>query len=76
MTDTPDEPEQVIVIFKKPPVRPGTPEAHERGCLCRFESNMEAAFLAADEGMDETIFVIHKDCPIHKLVTKRKDQDQ
>lgn len=68
---TPDEPEQVTIIFKKPVVRPGTPEAQERGCLCRFEINMEAAFLAADEGMeDETIVVIHKNCPLHKIVSK------
>lgn len=68
------EPDQVTVIFREPIVRPGTPEAQAAGCLCRFESNMEAAFLAADQGREgETIVVIHQDCPLHKIVTKPPD---
>lgn len=64
-----DEPEQVTVVFRKPVVRPGTPEAEALGCLCRFESNMEAGFLSAELGHeDEVIVVIHKDCPLHKIV--------
>lgn len=46
--------EEVTVIFREPRVRPGTPEAAEFGCLCRFEANMEAAFLAAERGDTET----------------------
>jgi hypothetical protein len=57
-----------------PIVRPGTPEAQAQGRLCRFESNMEAAFLPAERGHeDETIVVIHQDCPLHKIVTKPTD---
>jgi hypothetical protein len=68
------EPEQMTIIFRKPVVRPGTPEAQAHGCLCRFEINMEAAFLAAEHGPeDETIVVIHKDCPLHKIVRKPMD---
>ena len=74
-TSAADESQQVTVIFREPIVRPGTLEAQAQGCLCRFESNMEAAFLAADlEGHEgETIVVIHKDCPLHKIVTKPMD---
>lgn len=62
------EPEQVSIVFRKP-VRPGTPEAQAQGCLCRFESNMAAGFLVAERGIeDEIIVVIHKDCPLHKIV--------
>lgn len=58
----------------KPIVRPCTPEAQAQGCLCRFESNLEAAFLAAERGHeDETIVVIYQDCPLHKIVTKPMD---
>jgi hypothetical protein len=73
-TSAAGEPDQVTVIFREPIVRPGTPEAHAAGCLCRFEINMEAAFLAAEQGReDETIVVIHKDCPLHKIVSKPLD---
>jgi hypothetical protein len=73
-TSAAGKPEQVTVIFRQPIVRPGTPEAQAQGCLCRFESNMEAAFLAAERGHeDETIVVIHQDCPLHKIVTKPMD---
>lgn len=66
-----DEPQQVTVVFRKPVVRPGTPEAQAEGCLCRFESNMAAGFLSAERGYeDEVIVVIHKDCPLHKIVRK------
>jgi hypothetical protein len=41
-----DEQDQVAVVFRQPAVRPGTPEARAAGCLCRFESNMEAGFLS------------------------------
>ncbi len=68
------EPQQVTVVFRKPVVRPGTPEAQAQGCLCRFESNMEAGFLAAERGYkDEVIVVIHEDCPLHKIVRKPMD---
>jgi hypothetical protein len=64
-----DKPEPVTVVFRKPVVRPGTPEAQAAGCLCRFESNLEAGFLSAELGReDEVIVVIHKDCPLHKIV--------
>lgn len=73
-TSAADESQQVTVIFREPIVRPGTPEAQAHGCLCRFESNMAAAFLAADQDhKDETIVVIHKDCPVHKIVSKPMD---
>lgn len=69
-----DEPEQVTVVFRKPVVRPGTPEAQAAGCLCRFESNLEAGFLSAELGHEgEVIVVIHKDCPLHKIVHGRPD---
>ena len=66
-----DVPQQVTVVFRKPLVRPGTPEAQAQGCLCRFESNMAAGFLAAERGYeDEVLVVIHKDCPLHKIIPK------
>jgi hypothetical protein len=69
-----DESQQVTVIFRQPIVRPGTPEAQAHGCLCRFEINMDAAFLAAEQGREgEKILVIHKDCPLHKIVRKPMD---
>jgi hypothetical protein len=35
---------------------------------------MEAGFLAAERGYeDEVIVVIHKDCPLHKIVRKPMD---
>jgi hypothetical protein len=68
-----DEP-QITVVFHNPVVRPGTSEAQARGCLCRFESNMEAGFLAAERGYEnKTIVVIHEDCPLHKIVRKPMD---
>ncbi len=69
-----DKPPQVTVVFRKPVVRPGTPEAHAQGCRCRFESNMRAGFLTAERGYeDEVVVVIHNDCPLHKIVRKPMD---
>lgn len=69
-----DKPQQVTVIFRQPVVMPGTPEAEAHGCRCRFEVNMEAAFLAKERGhKDETIVVIAKDCPLHQIVDKPMD---
>jgi len=48
-----DKPQQVTVVFRKPVVQPGTPEAHAQGCLCRFESNMQAGFLTAGRGSED-----------------------
>ena len=46
-----------------------TSSYRDDGCLCRFESNMRAGFLTAERGYeDEIIVVIHKDCPLHKIV--------
>lgn len=65
------KPDQVLVVFRTPVVQPGTPEAGARGCLCRFESNMEAGFLTADLGIkDEVIVVIHEGCPLHEIIRK------
>lgn len=73
-TSAADESQQVIVVFRQPVVRPGTPEAQAQGCMCRFESNMAAGFLAAEHGHeDEVIVVIHKDCPLHKIIRKPMD---
>ena len=49
------EPQQVTVVFRKPDVRPGTPEAEAAGCLCRFESNMEAGFLSLVPGHEDEV---------------------
>ncbi len=69
-----DEPQPVTVVFRKPIVWPGTPEAQAQGCLCRFESNMAAGFLVAERGYeDEVMVVIHQDCPLHKVVRKPMD---
>ena len=69
-----DKPQQVTIVYRKPIVRPGTPEARAQGCLCRFESNMQAGFLTAERGFeDEVIVVIHKDCPLHQIVRKPMD---
>lgn len=69
-----DEPQQVTVVFRKPVVPPGTPEAQARGCLCGFESNMTAGFLTAEHGYeDQVLVVIHKDCPLHKIISKPMD---
>jgi hypothetical protein len=43
-----DKPQPVTVVYRKPVVRLGTPEARAQGGLCRFESNMQAGFLTAD----------------------------
>lgn len=60
----------IWIKFRKPVVRPGTPEAERRGCRCRFESNLMAGFLTAERGMEDEVFVvIHEDCPIHEIVT-------
>jgi hypothetical protein len=67
------EPQAVTLFFREPFVRPGSPEAQAQGCLCRFESNMNAAFLAAERGYEDTIVVIHKDCPLHKVINKPMD---
>jgi hypothetical protein len=68
------EPEQVTIVFREPAVRPGTPEAQAHGCLCRFETNMAAGFLAAERGYEgRTIVVIHEDCPLHKVIRKPMD---
>ena len=73
-TSAADEPQQMTVVFRQPVVRPGTPEAQAQGCLCRFESNMAAGFLAAERGHEEeVIVVIHKDCPLHKIIRKPMD---
>lgn len=69
-----DEPQQVTVVFRKPVMPPGTPEAQARGCLCSFESNMAAGFLSAERGYeDEVLVVIHEDCPLHKIIRKAMD---
>lgn len=69
-----DKPQQVTIVFRNPVARPGTPEAHAQGCLCRSESNMHAGFLAAERKFeDEVIVVIHKDCPLHKILRKPMD---
>jgi predicted methyltransferase len=70
-----DRPE-VLIVFREPVVRPGTPEAQAQGCLCRFETNMAAAFLAAERGdLNEgrTIVVIHEDCPLHQIIRDPTD---
>lgn len=65
---------QVVTIRFKPPItHPGTPEAHRHGCLCRFESNLEAAFLSAERGDEEVMVVIHDDCPIHEITPAPMD---
>jgi hypothetical protein len=69
-TNETDRP-HVLIVFQEPAVRPGTPEAQARGCLCRFETNLAAGFLAAERGYTDqgtTIIVIHKDCPLHKII--------
>ncbi|HTU73107.1 MAG TPA: hypothetical protein VMG38_06270 [Trebonia sp.] len=74
-TSSANEP-QVIIVFREPVVRPGTPEAQAQGCLCRFESNLEAGFLAAERGdLDKgrTIMVIHQDCPLHEIIREPAD---
>lgn len=69
-----EEPQQVSIVFRKPYVRPGTPEAEEAGCLCSFERNMAAGFLSPVPGHEgETIVVIHKDCPLHEVTNKPMD---
>lgn len=68
------KPQQVTVILRQPIVRPSTPEAQAQACLCRLESNIEAAFLAAERGHeDETIVMAHQDFPLHKIVSKPMD---
>lgn len=66
-----NESQPVTIVFRRPVVQPGTPEAQEAGCLCSFESNLAAGFLAAARGHDDSTYVvIHKDCPLHKIVDK------
>jgi hypothetical protein len=66
--------EQWTFVFRKPLVRPGTPEAEAAGCLCRFETNMEAAFLPPKPGHeDEVIVVIKEGCPLHRIIKKPMD---
>lgn len=75
MTDPSPEgsPQDEVAIFFHKPVRPGTPEAQAEGCLCRFEVNMNAAFLAADRGLDGTFLVINKQCPVHEIIGRLAD---
>lgn len=68
-----DERRPVTVRFHPPVVQPGTPEAAANGCLCSFESNLEAGFLSAERGDDNVIVVIHQDCPRHEIVPKPMD---
>jgi len=70
-----EEPPQVTIVFREPYIRPGTPEAERAGCLCRFESNMAAAFVAAERDHEDgtTFVVIHKDCPLHKIISEPVD---
>jgi hypothetical protein len=69
-----DEPQPVTVVFRRPIVRPGTPQAQAQGCLCRFESNLAAGFVTAERGDEDTVLVvIHEDCPLHKIVNKPMD---
>jgi len=43
-------------------------------CRCRFESNMAVGFLSAERGDEDTItVVIHRDCPLHKVISKPMD---
>jgi len=73
MDDKMNESKPLTILFRKP-VRPGTPEAQEQGCLCRFESNMQAGFLPPQPGHEgEVIVVIHQDCPIHEIIDKPMD---
>ena len=68
------DPRQAVTIKFKPPItRPGTPEAHRHGCLCRFESNLQAAFLSAKRPDEDVLVVIHDDCPIHQIVRAPMD---
>jgi hypothetical protein len=67
-----DEPQELTVVFRKR-VRPGTPEAEAVGCLCRFETNLEAGFLASELDDGNVILIIHKDCPVHEIVRKPMD---
>lgn len=62
------------IVFTKPAVYPGTPEAAEAGCLCSFERNLEAGFLSAErEDVDGVYVVIHEHCTLHKIVPKPMD---
>ncbi len=69
-----EPPEQWTVVFRKPYHRPGTPEAQAAGCLCRFESNMEAGFLPPQPGHEDEVIVVIKDgCPLHEIIKKPMD---
>lgn len=63
-----DDENRVTIAFTEPYCRPGTPEAHRHGCLCGFESNLRASIVAAERNPDTAIVVIHKDCPLHKII--------
>lgn len=62
------EREPALVRFRTPYCRPGTPEAHRHGCLCSFESNINASLLAAEREPGMAYLVIHKDCPLHEII--------
>lgn len=52
---------------------PGSPEAHELGCLCpRMDNANGRGYMGGVVGQDgKTVFVVRMDCPLHG----RKDKD-
>lgn len=71
----PEPQDPVTFVFRKPFLPPGSPEAQRAGCRCSFERNMQAAFLAAEGHApeDQTMFVVHDECPLHKIIRKPMD---
>ncbi|MDQ3151757.1 MAG: hypothetical protein M3R63_08575 [Actinomycetota bacterium] len=68
-----DSRQEVTVRFTVPVTQPGTPQAHRHGCLCRFETNIQAGFLSAERADGHVIVVIHEDCPMHEIVRAPMD---
>jgi hypothetical protein len=59
---------RTAVVYRSPVVRPGTPEAAEAGCRCRFEPNLQAGFQSAEFGSPDIAVIIAEDCPRHEVI--------
>ena len=75
MASDQSEPRQMVTVrFRRPVVRPGTPEATRHGCLCNFERNLQGE-LMSDRLDGDVIVVIHEDCPLHEVITHPSDPE-
>ncbi len=69
------EPKQLVMVrFRQPIVRPGTPEAARHGCVGNFERNLQAELMSDPQG-DDVIVVSHEACPLHEVIRGPTDPE-